>query len=202
MTFVSQVLCVLLVCLAFSPSVRAEALGDIRVSRVGSKATMDIEFACALRYIDHRQQSAGTELIVELATGMDCRLPLRDVSGDLRRPRSGRLANVSEVEFLNGDAGVATLIVRFNGSYRPEVVQSANEYLITVNVDTDALSLPDEPARTADIVKDPVAAVATRDVVPTRRTDLAAETGPNAYVVRVTDNGADAAANHPALQPY
>ncbi|MGI9205425.1 MAG: hypothetical protein ACR2Q3_15530, partial [Woeseiaceae bacterium] len=42
----------------------------------------------------------------------------------------------------------------------------------------------------------------TRDVVPTRRTDLAAETGPNAYVVRVTDNGADAAANHPALQPY
>ncbi len=163
---------------------------------------MDIEFACALRYIDHQQQSAGTELIIQLAAGMDCRLPLRDVSGDLRRPRSGRLANVSEVEFLKGDAGVATLVIRFNGPYRPEVVQSANEYLLTVNVDTDSVSLPDAPAPTVDIIADPVVAAAEREVVPTRRTDLAADTGPNTYVIRVTDNSTDAAVNHPAFQAY
>lgn len=199
---IGQVFCVLVASLALATPAQAEALGDIRVSRVGSMATMDIEFACALRYIDHQQQSAGNELIIQLATGMDCRLPLRDVSGDLRRPRSGRLANVSEIEFLKGEAGVATLVVRFNGPYRPEVVQSANEYLLTVNVDTDTMPLPSDPAPEVGVDPDPVVAAAPRDVVPTRRTDLAADTGPNAYVVRVTDNSAGAAVTHPALQSY
>lgn len=200
--FVWLIFCVALASVTFSSPVRAEALGEIRVSRVGSKATMDIEFACALRYIDHQQQSAGTELRIQLATGMDCRLPLRDVSGDLRRPRSGRLANVSEVEFLKSGASVATLVVRFDGSYRPEVAQSANEYLLTINVDTDVRREPEEPEPTVDDVPDTIVAATVSDVIPTRRTDLAAATGPNAYVIRITDNGSVEDVNNPSLQPY
>ncbi len=202
--FLPQILFLLLASVTFCAPVQAEALGEIRVSRVGSKATLDIEFACALRYIDHQQQSGGTELRIQLATGMDCRLPLRDVSGDLRRPRSGRLANVTEVEFLKSGSSSATLVVRFNGPYRPEVLQSANEYLLTINVDTEVGSLPVEPAATvaANAVVETVVAAAGRDVIPTRRTDLAAAPGPNAFVIRITDSGSDEAAKHASLARY
>lgn len=199
-----QIMLLLLTDGIFSTLAEAEALGEIRVSRVGSKSTVDIEFTCALRYIDHQQLAGGTELRIQLSTGQDCRLALRDVSGDLRRPLSGRLANVSEIEFLKDDPGGATLVVRFNGANYSEVLQTANEHLLTINVDTDAglLAASPVPRIVAETVENADEGESKRDVIPTRRTDLAAGVGRNSFVIRMTDQSAEGAADHPALTPY
>ena len=195
---------VLLACILTAVPLRAEVLGDIRVSRVDSKATLEIEFACALRYIEHQRSTAGAELRIKLATGMDCRLPLRDISGDLRRPSGARLANVSEIEFLHDDKEFGTLLVRFSGPNQPRVRQSANEYLIFVDVDIDNSAGPLELAVEDPVVVDaPTPGVAPqRDVTPTRRSDVSVNTTQNSFVLRVTDASPEQVLQHASLASF
>ena len=65
----------------------ARGLDDIRVSKVGSQATIEIELGCAMRYVNHTSAQSGAEVRIQMKTGQDCRLALRDTWNEIRRRR-------------------------------------------------------------------------------------------------------------------
>lgn len=118
------------------PSVAAAIpIEHIRLSRIATVATTEIELGCAMRYLDHSPSRGGVELRVRLSLGYDCQRALRGVRNSLHRPQGGDMAYLSDVEFDAVTAKQATITLRFERPVTFDVRQTANEYLLTVTID-------------------------------------------------------------------
>ncbi len=194
----------LLSLLVFASTAHAQVFGDIRVSRIGSAATVEIEFGCAMRYLEHRQSQGGTELIVQLLPGQDCRLALSGIRSDLRRPMSGRLAHLSEVEFMRSGNTDASLIVRFDRATAFDVKQTPNLHMLTIEVDREAAANPVEATPTVAATP----AVPTEEISPlqnrssTRQVHDPAAGQQNKFVIRVMKWTPGEEINYELLEPF
>ena len=106
--------------------VDARGLDDIRVSKVGDQATIEIELGCAMRYTNHTSADSGAEVRVQMRTGQDCRLALRDTWNEIRRPVGSRMANLIEVEFDRGNNDAATITWHFATAVGFKIQQPTN----------------------------------------------------------------------------
>jgi len=119
----------------------ARAIDDIRLSRVASVTTTEIELGCAMRYLDHALSGGGTELRIRLVLGFDCVGALRSAPSSLHRPRGGRMAYLSSVEFNTLDVGRAAISLHFERPVSAHVTQTANEYLLIIETEADSQSI-------------------------------------------------------------
>ena len=133
-------------CLTFPEVAAAVPIEHIRLSRIASVTTTEIELGCAMRYLDHSPSRGGVELRVRLSLGYDCQHALRGVLSSLHRPQGGNMAYLTDVEFDAVTARQATITLRFERPVTFDVRQTANEYLLTVTVDARTAPAP-APAR-------------------------------------------------------
>ncbi len=177
----------------------ARAIDDIRVSKIGSISSVEIEFECALRYARHEQNRGGTELYIHLEQGPDCRLALRNIASDLRRPLNGRLAHVLEVEFGKNSDDSTFLIVRFDRSLGYNVRQSPNHHMLTIDVDSSVQTTVAERSVTEDAV---VGSASQQRPDGTRRVSNASAQNNNAYVIRLAEWDPDQTLDFAPLARY
>ena len=193
--------CVALALVA-SPGVFARALDDIRISRIGSETTIEIELECAMRYVSHSSALGATELRIQLALGQDCPTVLRGTPTDLRHPVGARMANVSAIEFDSGVLSQASITVRFTTPLAFQVKQTANAYLLTVMIDTDAPIVP----QTVPPAPPPADPAVTRPLpsaqAPARRVRPPPSPAGNLFVIRVAVLTDLKDVNYLALEPF
>ena len=84
-----------------------DSIDAIRLSRISSETTVEIELGCAMRYLDHAAQDNGTVLRIRLERGYDCQHALRNKPSSLHRPQGARMANLSILEFDSTPGGQA-----------------------------------------------------------------------------------------------
>ncbi len=137
-------------------STRASAvpIDHIRLSRIATVTTTEIELGCAMRYLDHSPPRGGSELRIRLALGQDCHNALRGVRSSLHRPPGGKMAYLIDVEFDTVSPTQVTITLRFERPVSFAVRQTANEYMLTVAIDARAAtasSVPLSPPPTAAV---------------------------------------------------
>jgi hypothetical protein len=113
----------------------AVPIDNIRLSRIASVTTTEIELGCAMRYLDHTPASGGTELRVRMSLGYDCVNALRSAPTATDRPQGSRMANLTSVKFDMIAAGEAIISLHFARPVSFEVMQTSNEYLLTITID-------------------------------------------------------------------
>ena len=128
---------VVLIGLAHPRDATALPIDSIRLSRIASITTAEIELGCAMRYLDHTAFGGGTELRVRLALGYDCINALRSTRSAIHRPPGRRMAYLSTVEFETIAASEAIISLYFERPVSFDVRQTSNQYLLTISVDTD-----------------------------------------------------------------
>ena len=156
----------------------AVPIDHIRLSRIDSVTTTEIELGCAMRYLDHSPLRGGVELRVRLSLGYDCLHALRGVRSALHRPRGGRMAYLTDVEFDAITAQQATITLRFERPVTFDVRQSANEYLLTVTIDASVAPTPTHtptPTPTPTPIPTPMLAPALDGPVPQTPAGAAAD---------------------------
>jgi tetratricopeptide (TPR) repeat protein len=123
---------------------------DIQVSRTGNEATILIQLGCPMRYVSDIATQDGIMLEVRLAPLDACRsLGLGNgIASELYRPPSGRLANLTEVEYESLGLGDNLLTLRFDGppSYRLTQRGDLRSLELTVTVAGGAAPAPAEQA--------------------------------------------------------
>ena len=129
--------------LTFPEVAAAVPIDHIRLSRVASVTTTEIELGCAMRYLDHSPSRGGVELRVRLSLGYDCQHALRGMLSSLHRPQGGNMAYLTDVEFDAVTARQATITLRFERPVTFDVRQTANEYLLTVTIDARTAPAPE-----------------------------------------------------------
>lgn len=180
-----------------SDSLRAEVIDDIRISKIGDIATIEVEFLCGMQFLHQRKTGGGTATEIKLSPQHDCRVPLLDKTADLRRPMSGHLADLSEIEFVrNSEDGdeQAFLVVRFNQSLLTTVSQTSNSHMLTIEVDrrtaVNVVSLPQETDLPAEVTPTSPAKPVDREI--TRRVRISNASDGNRYAIRLMRwNGVD-----------
>jgi hypothetical protein len=116
---------------------------DIRVSRVGENATIEIQLACPMRFQADFPTDAGTVIEVRVAPFEVCRA--LGSRGEIRRPLNGRLAGLEEVEYEPLGPDNSLLMLRFTSGIAYEISQGGDLRTIVVNIDRSARPGPDRP---------------------------------------------------------
>ncbi|MGD8808618.1 MAG: SPOR domain-containing protein [Gammaproteobacteria bacterium] len=114
-------------------------IDDIRVSRVGDTATIEIQLACAMRFQSDFSMQSSTVIEVRVAPFDNCRL-LGAGGGEIRRPLNGRLAGLVEVEYEPLGTSDSLLMLRFSDGVEYSVNQQGDLRTIVITVDTAAAS--------------------------------------------------------------
>jgi len=112
----------------------AEAIDLMRFSRIGDDAKIELELTCEMRQEGFRSSADGTSWTVDVDLGMDCRLPLRNTRNEIHRPPGGRLADLTGIRFDRQGMRNATIELRFENAVDVTVSQTANRYMLTVDV--------------------------------------------------------------------
>ena len=128
----------------------AAPIDRIRISRSAGVGVAEIEFGCAMRYLGHTPSEGGIELEIRLAIGWDCQHALRTTLNSLHRPAGRQLASIAEIEFDADARDRATLTLRFETPVAFGVTQTANAYMVTVEVDTARAMPPARPPPAAE----------------------------------------------------
>jgi len=145
----------LIIMLAVPLRGEAEAIDLMRFSRIGDDATIELELTCEMRQEGFRRNAEGTTWTVDIDLGMDCRLPLRNTRNEIHRPPGGRLADLTGIRFDRSGMSSATIELRFRSAVDVTVTQTANRYLLTVDVQKNivgpvvAAPAPASPTRSA-----------------------------------------------------
>ena len=134
----SAVALLIVASLASPTSSQAVPIDNIRLSRIASVTTTEIEPGCAMRYLHHAPANSGTELRVRMSLGMDCVNALRSTPMATHRPQGGRMAHLRSVEFDKIATGQAIITLHFEQPVWFKVTQTSNEYLLTITIDSSA----------------------------------------------------------------
>lgn len=199
--------------LGISTAAQAAAIDNIRLTRIVSLTTVELELGCEMQLLGHTPQYSGLELRLSVSLGYDCINALRTAPSSLYRPRSGRLAHLTDVEFDSIAADRASISLRFDRPVKFNVRQTSNQYLLTVTVDTSA----EAPAAVMRAKPKPVAAEPaappadrridrrSRDEGPSRSIPPPAAPVTDKFVLRLdgsaSANGVDSSAV-PSLDDY
>jgi tetratricopeptide (TPR) repeat protein len=132
----STLVLLVVTCLAWPTSAVAVALDKIRLSRIASVTTTEIELGCAMRYLNHTPASSGTELRVHMSLGYDCVNALRPSPNATRRPPGGRMAKLTSISFDTIADHQAIISLHFESPVSFKVMQTSNQYLLTITIDT------------------------------------------------------------------
>jgi len=172
--------------LAGADDADARAFDDIRVSQIGNESTIEIELECAMRYAEHSPAQSGVELRIQVTLGQDCRLALRGLPNELRRPTGARMARLSEIEFDKAVRDLATVTLRFLSPVAFRIKQTANPYLLTIVVDTAAsINTQTAPPVTPPSTGPVVTRTPSTGRAPARRVIKPPSPGGDLFVIRV-----------------
>jgi len=152
-----------------SAAAQNRIIDDIRVSRVGETATIEIQLACAMRFQSDLSMQSSTIIEVRVAPFDNCRL-LGAGGGEIRRPLNGRLAGLVEVEYEPLGTSDSLLMLRFSEGVEYSVGQQGDLRTIVITVDTAAASrrgvTTQEPVQSARV--EPPPPPATQTPAPSR----------------------------------
>lgn len=155
-----------------------------------------------MRYAGHSSALGGTELRIQLTLGQDCPTVLRATPTDLRHPVGARMANVSGIEFDSGVQNQASITVRFLTPIAFQVKQTANAYMLTVIVDTDAPVVPQTLPQTPEPADTAAAQPSRAARAPARRVRPPPSSAGNLFVIRVAMLAELQEVNYSALEPF
>jgi hypothetical protein len=121
-----------------------ELIEDIQVSRRGDEATITIELTCPMRFQSDVVTPAGVLLEVRVAPLEACRsLGVgADIASEVRRPASGRLAHLVEVEYASLGLGDSLLTFRFDAPVDYRVAQRGDLRTLELRVRTTGAAAP------------------------------------------------------------
>lgn len=169
-------------------------LDHVNVSRQGDAARVEIRFACRNRYVDHFPLTPSERVRISLARIDRCELSSATTTlRELRRPPGRELADLREVEFVQGGDG-ASLLLHFEHPVSVTVQQGGNLNHLLISVDVGGVA--DSP----ELPASPGAALTAQQLV--RAEDRAQRATSQAFVAPTAERPSEYAINlESALQP-
>lgn len=179
---------VLAICFATPKDAQALPIENIRLSRIASVTTTEIELGCAMRYLNHTPSASGTELQVRLALGYDCINALRSSPNSIHRPQGSRMAYLSNIEFDSVAKNQAVVSLHFERPVAFKVKQNANQYLLTIEIDTSESVKAETPSPPKAVATTAAPAVQLpRSKGPSRSIQRPLTQQRDRFVLRLTD---------------
>jgi len=126
------------------------AIEDIRISKQGAVATVELSFPCAVRYLSHTPREAGANFQIRLALEEGCRAEIGSgLRSELYQPQGRDIAQIHELAFHTDASDGAILIVSFDRSAKAEVSQGRSRDVIRLLVETERRRLTEVPSTEA-----------------------------------------------------
>jgi len=183
----------------------ARAIDEVRVSRVGEEATIEIELGCIMRYDGHSPIDSNGNLRIQLTLGNDCYLALRTSRSDQRHPVGGRMANLFEIAFDADARDQAVITLRFDRSVTYRITQTGNLYMLTVVVGPGTPGMPSPPPPVpvaAKAVAAPETHPPPEQRAPLRQVRTLPSTAADRFVIRIAELTDSSSIDHQALRTF
>ncbi len=177
----------LLLAVASGTLAQGRAIEDVRISKQGTVATVEIRFPCAVRYLSHSPQVAGVSFRIRIALEEGCQMEIgRGIRSELYQPPGRELAEIHEVMFDKTTGDEAELTVSFYRSIEVNVNQGISRAEIRLTGDTGRPRLTRSPSVAPSPLRlPPPAPVTPSNTVSAEDTNETTPTNPNRQPMRI-----------------